>query len=201
MARGSSCGGGGGRQTNNPTGRGRANNGPPGPSMSRQERATPIQPPPLPPLVETVVNGERPPPDPHPNQTSNEGWQQVSRRRNTTPQGHTSQQSGGESMPPRPPTPNSTATQRVQPADPLLTDPQDRSGPAAIPQPIIHPPVPAITQASSQVARSSNIPFPTITTPMAPTPGPNSSVPSTNPAYFWFQLSCFTCYNYFVLMP
>jgi hypothetical protein len=93
VARGSSRGGGGGRQTNNPAGgRGRANNGPPGSTMSRQEgRATPHRHPPLPPLVETVVDGERPPPDPNPNQGSNEGWQQVSHCRSTTPQGQASQ--------------------------------------------------------------------------------------------------------------
>jgi hypothetical protein len=133
VARGSSRGGSGGRQTNNPTGsRSRANNGPQGPTMSRQEgRATPNRPRTLPPLVETVVEDERPPPDPNPNQGSNEGWQQVNRRRGTTSQGQTSQRGSGERMPPRPPTPHFTATQGAQPAFPDLFDdpPQDRSGP------------------------------------------------------------------------
>jgi hypothetical protein len=93
VARGSSRGGGSGRQANNPTGgRGRANNGPPGLTMSRQEgRTTPNRPRTQPPLVETVVEGERPPPDPNPNQGTNEGWQQVNRQRGNTPQSQTYQ--------------------------------------------------------------------------------------------------------------
>jgi hypothetical protein len=117
VARGSSRGRGAGRQTNNPTGgRGRTGNGPPGPTVSHQEgRTTPIRQATLPPLVETVADDERPPPDPDPNFHPQEDWQQVSRRRNTTPrESRTVVRNDDDRMPLRPPTPHSITSQRAQ---------------------------------------------------------------------------------------